>query len=523
MIEEHLRSVWKQLRGRKPFFPHFLREVNLQGIRGIEDLQAPFDYPVTVIAGGNASGKSTLLFAAACAYRVPGAGPRDFVPSTLFPDYRPRAGERKDDSKVTVLGYDYSTPDGPYAMRWRRGKGWNRSFFGRPNARQPERPVYLRTLANLTNPSEVRSILSRSRPKTPPSETPLMPEQLLLAEKTLPFRYDEVVDLSLDTKRLLFAVQKGGPAYSELHMAAGERAVLRLALEIGELRDALILIDELEAGLHPWVQQLLMLQLQQLAVRQDLQFVVTTHSPVVLDSVPPDGRIFLDRDSSGRVTTVAPYHDTVQQALYGRSMDVLQVLCEDRAAEAILEGVFDALSLENLRFPRDAVRIGRDTGADEFPTHAAAFRKFGRLHDFVFVLDGDQRGGEVREKIHRASAGVLAPVFYLPGEAAPEVWVWEALRRAPEEFAREIGVPAEKCRTTMERRDLLYDGTSGSVSSITKAKLESFADSVHRGVPELCRLVARVEVARRRNDIRSLAVELEGAVERWRSRREDWL
>ena len=350
-----------------------------------------------------------------------------------------------------------------------------------------------------------------------------MPEQLLLAEKTLPFRYDEVVDLSLDTKRLLFAVQKGGPAYSELHMAAGERAVLRLALEIGELRDALILIDELEAGLHPWVQQLLMLQLQQLAVRQDLQFVVTTHSPVVLDSVPPDGRIFLDRDSSGRVTTVAPYHDTVQYALYGRSMDVLQVLCEDRAAEAILEGVFDALSLENLRFPRDAVRIGRDTGADEFPTHAAAFRKFGRLHDFVFVLDGDQRGGEVRDKIHRASAGVLAPVFYLPGEAAPEVWVWEALRRAPEEFAREIGVPAEKCRTTMERRDLRYDGTSGSVSSIAKAKLESFADSVHRGVPELCRLVARVEVARRRNDIRSLAVELEGAVERWRSRREDWL
>ena len=27
-------------------------------------------------------------------------------------------------------------------MRWRRGKGWNRSFFGRKNASQPIRQVY---------------------------------------------------------------------------------------------------------------------------------------------------------------------------------------------------------------------------------------------------------------------------------------------------------------------------------------------------------------------------------------------
>ncbi len=78
-------------------------------------------------------------------------------------------------------------------------------------------------------------------------------------------------------------------------MAAGERAILRLSLEIAQLRDALVLIDEVEAGLHPWVQQLLMLQLQQLALRNDLQVIVTSHSPVVLDSVPGNGRIFLER------------------------------------------------------------------------------------------------------------------------------------------------------------------------------------------------------------------------------------
>ena len=96
MIEKRLGGLWQQLQAKKLHLPHFLSEVRLTGIRGISDLRAAFDYPVTVIAGSNASGKSTVLFAAACAYRVPGAGVKDYVPSTLFPDYRPKTGARED-------------------------------------------------------------------------------------------------------------------------------------------------------------------------------------------------------------------------------------------------------------------------------------------------------------------------------------------------------------------------------------------------------------------------------------------
>ena len=89
----------------------------LDGIRGIEDLRVVFDYPVSVIAGGNATGKSTVLFAAACAYKVPGAGVKDFVPSTLFPDFRPSLGDRQDDRNEVLLRFDYLTP--PRAPRRR--------------------------------------------------------------------------------------------------------------------------------------------------------------------------------------------------------------------------------------------------------------------------------------------------------------------------------------------------------------------------------------------------------------------
>ena len=518
MIERRFRQLREQLQGKKPHLPHFLSEIRLRGMRGIDDVRVKFDYPVSVIAGGNASGKSTVLFAAACAYKVPGAGVRDFVPSTLFPDYRPQRGERADGKGEIVIEFDYSTPAGRQSMRWRRSKGWNRSFLGRKGAAQPERPLYLRTLSNLSNPSEVRGVLSMSRLPTAPSESPLTASQIEFAQQMLPFRYAEIVDLSSGDKggrKLLFAAQEGGAQYSELHMAAGERAILRLSQRIAQLRGALVLIDEVEAGLHPWVQQLLMLQLQQLALRNDLQVIVTTHSPVVLDSVPAHGRIFLERDETGRVAVRPAYRDVVQNALYGRSGEALSLLCEDDAAEGILQGVFDVL-LPRRRIRRESVRIGRDTGADEFPVHAAAIRKFGRLDNFVFVLDGDRRGDDTERRIREAAGRDDVVVLFLPGRAAPEVWVWDMLRRNTSEAAAQLHVAAEDLAERISRQDAIYATASGRPSEIAKARLSGLSEPLGCDVPDLCRVVGRLEVELADSAVQPLVEHLESALLRWR-------
>ena len=145
MIDKRLKKLWPQLQGKKQQLPHHLDELRLWGIRGIHDLKVTFDYPVSVIAGGNASGKSTVLFAAACAYKVPGAGVRDFVPSTLFPDYRPKHGGREDGRQPITIEFEYSTPDGRRSMRWRRAKGWSRELLrpqGCHTTRTPGSPAH---------------------------------------------------------------------------------------------------------------------------------------------------------------------------------------------------------------------------------------------------------------------------------------------------------------------------------------------------------------------------------------------
>ena len=516
MIEKRLGGLWQQLQAKKLHLPHFLSEVRLSGIRGISDLRVAFDYPVSVIAGGNASGKSTVLFAAACAYKVPGAGVKDYVPSTLFPDYRPKSGAREDTKREVILDFEYATPDGRRSMRWRRAKGWNRSFLGRKGASQPARPVYLRTLSNLSNPSEVRGVLSMSRLASAPEETRLTASQIEFAQQMLPFGYAEVVDLSSGSKSLLFAAQDGGAAYSELHMAAGERSILRLSQEIAQLEGALILIDEVEAGLHPWVQQLLMLQLQQLALRNNLQIIVTSHSPVVLDAVPANGRVFLDRDyTSGTVTVQPAYRDLVQDALYGRSADVLNLLCEDDAAEGIVHGVLDVL-LPRQSMRRETIRIGRDTGASEFPTHATAFRKFGQIHNFAFVLDGDGRASDVENRIARA-AQTEVPVFFLPGREAPEVWIWDRIRTSLPETAAGLHMDPTELSRRIEQLNAVYDSASDRPAAIAKAKLRNLAEARDWDTPDLCRLVARGEAGRRDSDIQPFVEGLESTLLRWRA------
>ena len=513
MIERRLRELWGQLQGKKPHLADFLVEIRLRGLRGIEDLRTTFDYPVSVIAGGNASGKTTVLFAAGCAYRVPGAGVRDFVPSTLFPDYRPKTGVRGDHADEVVLDFDYSTPQGRMSMRWRRSKGWNRSFLGRKDTRQPERPVYLRTLSNLSNPSEVRGVLSMFRSATAPLEAALSASQIEFAQQMLPFRYSQVVDLSSGRKSLLFAAREKGVNYSELHMSAGERAILRLSQEIAQLRNALVLIDEVEAGLHPWVQQLLMLQLQQLALRNGLQVIVTSHSPVVLDSVPENARIFLERTDDGRVSVRPPYRDIVQNALYGRSRDAINLLCEDDMAEGILRGVFDIL-LPKLGLRSDSVRIGRDTGAEEFPTHAAAFRKFGQVDSFIFVLDGDKRGSTAEQRLRAQTDN--ASVCFMPG-SAPEAWVWEVLNSTPSEISGELGLAPGELSTRMVQLNAVYDSASDTLAQIVKTKLHALGHELGRLAPDIARVLARWETQRSESDIQPLVEQLQDMLQRWRA------
>ena len=138
LIARELQGVWEALGAGNGHRDDALAEVRIRNLRGIRDLRVPFDYPVYVLAGSNGCGKSTVLLACACAYRVPGRGPREFVPSTLFPNFVNRQQPEFSDLTLrTEIEFHYLHHGERLSMLWRRGKSWGRSFLGRKGGAQP--------------------------------------------------------------------------------------------------------------------------------------------------------------------------------------------------------------------------------------------------------------------------------------------------------------------------------------------------------------------------------------------------
>ncbi len=515
LMARELRQVWDALRASNGHRDEALTAVRIGRLRGIRDVRIPFEYPVCVLAGPNGSGKSTVLFACASAYRVPGGSPRDLTPGRLFPDFTSRQQDVSSDApQRTRIDFQYLHHGDDVSMSWKRGKRWRRSFTSRNGERQPERPVYLRTLANLTNPSEVRSLLRLGRRQV--RTATLDPKLLTFAQRILPWRYSHLSVISGPENDLLFAELEGGDEtrYSEFHMSSGERSILRISKDVSRLDNALVLIDEIDTGLHPYTQQQAMLELQRSALRRNLQIIVASHSPVILDSVPPEARIFLDRDDdTGQVRRLPAYRDLFQKALYGASQDQLFILCEDEVAEGVIRGVLDVLNVEMELMHGDIV-IGRNSGRDEFPGHVRTLAKFGRLSNFILVLDGDSRELEEGLETIAERRGHAVHVLFLPGDGPPEQWLWEAVRKRRDAYAERLGTTAADMQRTMRDLERLVDGAVRQRQDMAKVAIGSLAHRLERTVADIARIVGQREA--RTEALYELVDGLKKLIEQWR-------
>ena len=519
LIGVELEAIWKAARKADPQRNFSLEEVRVKNFRGIKDLRVVFRYPVSVLAGGNGCGKTTVLLTCACAYQPLGATSVKLTPASLFPAFTDRKSEvLSDQIEEAEFAYYYVDGGRRVSMTWRRSKTWNRRFRERNGGPQPKRQVYLRTLANLTNPAEMRGML-RLMHKDYKSNV-ISPKQLGLSNSILPQQYERVSVVHAEGRDMLFAEVKDNEEarYSEFHMSSGERTILRISKNIYNLEDALVLIDEIETGLHPYTQQQLMLELQRMALRQRLQIIVASHSPVVLDSVPPDGRLFLDRDEQTMdVQMLPPHRDIFQKALYGQSREQLSILCEDEVAEGALLGILDVLQ-PRLQLRPDDFLIGRNTGRDEFPAHIRALGKFRSLSSFIFVLDGDARDREEHLRSIAERYGHDFSPLFLPTDGSPEEWIWEVLERRPNEYENQLGMSERDIQEQMRTIERMMV-TSLESGKPAKRMVKALAHRLNRGVVDLARIVGRQEAEITGYQVGDLVHGLEARINLWRELR----
>ncbi|MDR0312914.1 MAG: ATP-binding protein, partial [Treponema sp.] len=67
------------------------------------------------------------------------------------------------------------------------------------------------------------------------------------------------------------------------------------------LRDGMILLDEIENGINPYLTEQIVYLLRNLVEKTRRQVIVTTHSPVILNEFKPEEIVFLWKDKNGAV------------------------------------------------------------------------------------------------------------------------------------------------------------------------------------------------------------------------------
>jgi hypothetical protein len=216
---------------------------------------------------------------------------------------------------------------------------------------------------------------------------------------------------SLDESRPVPVFGHSGNRYSGFQAGAGETVLAELLqLEIPQY--SIVLIDEIESSLHPRLQRRLIRDLAELARQLELQIVVSTHSPIVLDELPAEARAYIMQGEDARKIVYGVTPEFSMTKMDEVAQHECDLYVEDERAERMLLEIIVAhasnrdcaLRCGTVRY--GAASVGKSQGI------MVVQNKF-RRPTLVF-LDGDQE----------PSAGCIN----LPGQDPPERTVFEALR-----------------------------------------------------------------------------------------------
>lgn len=431
-----------------------LRSISLEkGVfRGLNALKLQFTFPITAICGKNGAGKSTVSALACCAFHNSPSGyklPKRRNSYYTFSDFfiqHPSESPPSDVSIAYSIAYDKWRPSahlpegkGVALQRRTKSKGgkWNDYdtrvhrtvvFLGIervvPHTERSQSRSYSKAFKDVQLRGWEQSVMDAVG--------------FVLNKKYDDFRY------VVHSKYSLPIVKCGKLIYSGFNMGAGENALFDIfSIIYSAGTGALIVIDEIELGLHVEAQRRLIDRLKDVCETQKIQVICTTHSDQILDSLPPDGRIYLESVGGASRTTpgvASSFAFTKLSALHGREG---YVLVEDDVARALLVAALPA----SLRTRITVAEIG---SAQALSRQLAAAYARGDRTPVIAVFDGDQRPKSsqnvayargMSEKVRPDFDGwFTARVGYLPGENWPELWLLRRAAQMPSTLSRLLNV-----------------------------------------------------------------------------------
>ena len=400
----------------------YLRRIRLNRVRAFTGEAVEFDFPVTALIGTNGGGKSTVLGGSAIAYK-------SIRPALFFP----KSSVGDETMANWNIGYDIidkaknTNQIVPRSARFKNSKWARDDLIDRPvlyfgiqrTVPAGERREFKRFATFHYKFSGQRQVLTQT-----------VQDQVA---RVLGKDVSKFLSADVSPTHTLYIGGDGTISYSEFHFGAGESSIIRMVSEIEAAPvNALVLIEEIENGLHPVAVRRMVEYLIDVADRRSIQSIFTTHSEDALSPLPSEA-IWSSIDGKvrqGRISIEA------LRAITGRIDEQVAIFVEDAFAKEWVEGLIrNAL-------PDHGDEIGVYAVSGDGQAHAihTSHRLNPAISDklkSLCILDGDSSKEENHEE------GVVK----LPGEM-PEAEVFNYVRNNIDTLSMRLAValhlPPEK-------------------------------------------------------------------------------
>lgn len=385
---------------KEKVYPKFLKVIEFEPFRHIKSLKVNFNHPISVISGTNRSGKSTILMSIACSHF-------NFIKRN---SQNGNLERHTWSSLMQFTSKDIQKEDWTYHITYKIGnkierkrgqrkkttKKWN--GIGKKESQFDFRDVVFIDLDRIL-PARNFSKVIFNRSKTSVG-VQISPTNSAIIEEYISYILEEKFTLNkLATyqDKDIFKY-KNLNEYSSYNAATGEEVLAKIIIDIVEAnKDSLILIDEIEIGLHPKVQRKLIEVLYNISLNDNKQFILTSHSQTILSSLPDTSRVFLEKDYHGNFKCIQ--NISVNAALSkmdSESYPLIDLYCEDDIANKIISKILHNLqTIHNLTNIKDLVNVIVSGSAAKthnyFTVHKETYPLKKIKTGYACILDGDMK------------------------------------------------------------------------------------------------------------------------------------
>jgi predicted ATPase len=448
---------------KKKKYDKYLLKITIEKARGFAGKSITFDFPVTAIVGVNGGGKTTVLGAAACAYKTVKPS-LFFAKSGKFDSMQNWKFEYelidKQIKSVDIIRRIAKFSSSKWSRKWKLEGGKERlvTVFG-----------VSRTVPANERP-ELKKCASNSFDVAPESIDKISSVVATEVARILGKDISAFSSLRVDPRgrvTLLAGQTSAGDSYSEFHFGAGESSIIRMAIKLETIpENSLVLIEEIENGLHPVATIRMVEYLIDLATRRKIQGIFTTHSNDALKPLPDqaiwavaNGSLYQGKLDIGSL-----------RAISGQIDSQLVVFVEDSFAKTWVEEILrslpgvamDAVSVHAMGGDVRAVEVQRVRQLDPSISQPS-----------VCLIDGDstQHDSETDS------------IYRLPGES-PEYYIYDkviekldeipgklAAALCPYEEEAKVAEIVRSVRKTNRDDHLLYSQVGKQLRSISEERV----------------------------------------------------